>query len=199
MIVVCCLLRERDQDAPPHARTTGACHRIVWVQRHGSDHYLTQKVAKTKRSTTDLPRVCMTAPGGPGNYPLRVGLFRQDYFRPARHTLMPDQGDSKSMLRTRIVIDRVRKDGLVFASDYSDCDHSMEGFRKVMFRAKEVTPIKTGAAYSLEYETEDILKPFVQKSRSGKTTYSYPQRFYHKITNVTLVSTDPDPDLLLDL
>jgi len=48
-------------------------------------------------------------------------------------------------------------------------------------------------------ETEDILKPFVQKSRSGKTTYSYPQRFYHKITNVTLVSADPDPDLLLDL
>jgi hypothetical protein len=82
--------------------------------------------------------------------PLTGGLFRRDYFRPTRHTLMPDRGDSKSMLRTRIVIDRVRKDGLVFASDYSDCDHSMEGFRKVMFRAKGVAPLKTGAAYSLE-------------------------------------------------
>ncbi|MDD4455859.1 MAG: hypothetical protein PHI67_11220 [Candidatus Methanomethylophilaceae archaeon] len=98
-----------------------------------------------------------------------------------------------------IVIDRIRKDGLVFASDYSDCDHSMEGFRKVMFRAKEGPALKIGAAYSIECETEDILKPFAQKSRSGKTTYYYPQRFYHKITNVTLISTDPDADLLLDL
>jgi len=102
------------------------------------------------------------------------------------------------MLRIRIVIDRVRKDGLVFASDYSDCDHSMEGFRKVMFRAKE-GPLKTGAVYSLQYETEDILKPFTRRSRNGKTIYSYPHRFYHKVTNVTRVSTDPDPDLLLDL
>jgi len=80
MIVVCCLLRERDQDAPPHARTTGACHRIVWVQMHGSDHYLTQKcakVAKTKRSTTDLPRTCILhdRSGGFVNYPLRAGSF----------------------------------------------------------------------------------------------------------------------------
>ena len=103
------------------------------------------------------------------------------------------------MLRTRIVIDRIRKDGLVFASDYSDCDHSTEGFRKVMFRAKEGPALKIGAAYSLEYETEDILKPFTQNSRSGKTTYHYPQRFYHKITNIILVSTEPDPDLLLEL
>ncbi len=103
------------------------------------------------------------------------------------------------MLRTRIVIDRIRKDGLIFASDYSDCDHSMEGFRKVMFRVKEGGPLKAGAAYSLECETEDILKPFVQKSRSGKTTFSYPHRFYHKITNVTLISANPDADLLLDL
>jgi len=105
----------------------------------------------------------------------------------------------EKMLRTWIVIDRIRKDGLIFASDYSDCDHSMEGFRKVMFRAKEGPAFRAGAAYSLEYETEDILKPFVQQSRSGKTTCSYPHRFYHKITNVTLVATDPDPDLLLDL
>jgi len=102
-------------------------------------------------------------------------------------------------LRTRIVIDRTRKDGLVFASDYSDCDHSMEGFRKVMFRPKGGPALKTGAVYALEYETEDVLKPFVQKSRSGKTTYQYPQRFYHKITGITLVATEPDPDLLLDL
>jgi hypothetical protein len=105
----------------------------------------------------------------------------------------------KNVLRTRIVIDRIRKDGLVFASDYSDCDHSTEGFRRVMFRVKEGPVLKTGVAYSLEYETEDILKPFAQKSRSGKTTYYYPQRFYHKITNVTLLSADPDADLLLDL
>ena len=97
------------------------------------------------------------------------------------------------------MIDRTRKDGLVFASDYSDCDHSMEGFRKVMFRPKGGPALKTGAVYALEYETEDVLKPFVQKSRSGKTTYQYPQRFYHKITGITLVATEPDPDLLLDL
>ena len=103
------------------------------------------------------------------------------------------------MLRTWIVIDRIRKDGLIFASDYSDCDHSMEGFRKVMFRAKEGPAFRAGAAYSLEYETEDILKPFVQKSRSGKTTSYYPHRFYHKIRNVTEVSANPDADLLFDL
>ncbi|MFW5638341.1 MAG: hypothetical protein WAN99_02215 [Methanoculleus sp.] len=103
------------------------------------------------------------------------------------------------MLRTMVVIDRVRKDGLVFASDYTDCDHSMEGFRKVMFRVREGGPLKVGSAYSLECETEDVLKPFVQRSRSGKTTYHYPQRFYHKITNVTLVSANPDADLLFDL
>ncbi|NMA10186.1 MAG: hypothetical protein GX932_04105 [Methanomicrobiales archaeon] len=52
--------------------------------------------------------------------------------------------------------------------------------------------------YAFEYETEDILKPFVQKSRSGKTTYQYPQRFYHRITGITLVSTEPDLDFLPD-
>lgn len=31
--------------------------------------------------------------------------------------------------------------------------------------------LKTGTVYAFEYETEDVLKPFVQKSRSGKTTY----------------------------
>ena len=103
------------------------------------------------------------------------------------------------MLRTWIVIDRIRKDGLIFASDYSDCDHSMEGFRKVMFRAKEGPAFRAGAAYSLEYETEDILKPFVQQSRSGKTTSYYPHRFYHRIRNVTEVSANPDADLLFDL
>ncbi len=103
------------------------------------------------------------------------------------------------MLRTTVVIDRIRKDGLIFASDYSDCDHSMEGFRKVMFRVKEGPALRAGAAYSLECETEDILKPFIQRSRSGKTTHSYPHRFYHKITNIALVSADPDLDLLLDL
>ncbi len=103
------------------------------------------------------------------------------------------------VLRTRIVIDWVRKDGLIFASDYSDCDHSAEGFRKVMFRVKGGAPLKAGAAYSLEYETEDILKPFVQKSRSGKTTSYYPHRIYHKIRNVTEVSANPDADLLFDL
>ena len=102
-------------------------------------------------------------------------------------------------LRTRIVIDRTRKDGLVFASDYSDCDHSMEGFRKVMFRPKGGPALKTGAVYALEYETEDVLKPFVQKSRSGKTTSYYPHRFYHRIRNVTEVSANPDADLLFDL
>lgn len=50
------------------------------------------------------------------------------------------------MLRTMVVIDRVRKDGLVFASDYTDCDHSMEGFRKVMFRVREGGPLKVGSA-----------------------------------------------------
>jgi hypothetical protein len=42
--------------------------------------------------------------------------------------------------RSRVVIDRVRKDGLVFASDYTDCDHGMDGFRKVMFRLPAGAP-----------------------------------------------------------
>ncbi|HQP71060.1 MAG TPA: hypothetical protein PLP90_00120 [Methanoculleus sp.] len=102
--------------------------------------------------------------------------------------------------RSTVVIDRVRKDGLVFASDYTDCDHGMDGFRKVMFRLPAGAPrLQIGAAYSLEYESEDLQKPLVQKSRSGKTTSYYPHRFYHKIRNVTEVSANPDADLLFDL
>jgi hypothetical protein len=101
------------------------------------------------------------------------------------------------MFRTRVVIDTVRKDGLVFASDYSDCDHSMDGYRKAMFRTRE--PLVVGAAYSFDYESEDPQKPFVEKSRSGKTTYMYPRYFYHKVRNFTLIDREPDADLLLDL
>jgi hypothetical protein len=105
------------------------------------------------------------------------------------------------MHRRLVVIDRVRKDALVFASDYSECDHSTDGFRKVMFRvAPEVAKgLVTGAAYSLEYATEDVQKPYTWKSNSGKTTYSCPQMFYHKVANLVLVSRHPDADLLLDL
>ncbi len=42
--------------------------------------------------------------------------------------------------RSRVVIDRVRKDGLVFASDYTDCDNGMDGFRKVLFRLPAGAP-----------------------------------------------------------
>lgn len=42
--------------------------------------------------------------------------------------------------RSVVVIDKVRKDGLVFASDYTDCDHGMDGFRKVMFRLPAGAP-----------------------------------------------------------
>ena len=102
--------------------------------------------------------------------------------------------------RSVVVIDKVRKDGLVFASDYTDCDHGMDGFRKVMFRLPAGAPrLQIGAAYSLEHESEDLQKPFVQKSRSGKMTSYYPHRFYHKIRNVTEVSANPGADLLFDL
>jgi len=102
--------------------------------------------------------------------------------------------------RNRVVIDRVRKDGLVFASDYTDCDHGMDGFRKVMFRLPAGAPrLQIGAAYSLEYESEDLQKPLVQKSRSGKTTTYYTQMFYHKVRDLTLVAAHPEADLLLDL
>ena len=102
--------------------------------------------------------------------------------------------------RNRVVIDKVRKDGLVFASDYTDCDHGMDGFRKVLFRLQAGAPrLQIGAAYSLEYESEDLQKPFVQKSRSGKTTTYYTQMFYHKVRDLTLVAAHPEADLLLDL
>lgn len=102
--------------------------------------------------------------------------------------------------RSVIVIDKVRQDGLVFASDYSDCDHSMDGFRKVLFRLKGGGTLpKVGAAYSLEYESEDLQKPWAQKSRSGKTTTYTTQMFYHKVRDLTLVAAHPDADLLLDL
>lgn len=98
--------------------------------------------------------------------------------------------------RNRVVIDRVRKDGLVFASDYTDCDHGMDGFRKVMFRLQAGAPrLQIGAAY----ESEDLQKPFVQKSRSGKTTTYTTQMFYHKVCDLILVAAHPDADLLLDL
>jgi len=71
--------------------------------------------------------------------------------------------------RSVVVIDKVRKDGLVFASDYTDCDHGMDGFWKVMFRLQAGPPrLQIGAAYSLEYESEDLQKPFVQKTDRGR-------------------------------
>ena len=92
------------------------------------------------------------------------------------------------MKRELVVIDKIRKDALVFASDYSDCDHSTDSFRKVMFRVNPTERLDIGAAYSIEYETEDIQKPYTWKSHSGKTTHSCPQMFYHKVTNIGLVS-----------
>ena len=102
--------------------------------------------------------------------------------------------------RSRILIDKVRKDGLVFGEDYTDCDHSMNGFRKVMFRAKE--PMKANAIYAIDIETADVLKPSISFSHSKKTRYKTPQYFYHKITNVRLLTseaTEDDMDFLLDL
>jgi hypothetical protein len=101
------------------------------------------------------------------------------------------------MFCTPVVIDTVRKDGLVFASDFSDCDHSSDGYRQVMFRTQE--PLVIGAAYSFEYESEEPQKPVAVKSRSGKTTRVHPRYFYHKVRNFTLIDKNPDVDLLFDL
>lgn len=99
--------------------------------------------------------------------------------------------------RSRILIDKVRKDGLIFAEDYTECDHSTNGLRKVMFRTKE--PLKIDAVYSIDIETAEIQKPFISYSNSKKTRYETPQYFYHKITNVQLHQSKADADFLLDL
>ena len=99
--------------------------------------------------------------------------------------------------RDRVVIDKVRKDGLVFAEDYTECDHSTDGLRKVMFRTKE--PMKIGAVYAIDIETAEAQKPFVSYSNSKKTRYETPQYFYHKVQNIQLLTTHADLDFLLDL
>lgn len=99
--------------------------------------------------------------------------------------------------RSRILIDKIRKDGLVIAEDYTDCDHSTDGLRKVMFRAKE--PLKVGAVYSIDLETADTQKPFVSYSNSKKTRYETPQYFYHKVQNIRFLTPNAEVDFLLDL
>jgi len=100
---------------------------------------------------------------------------------------------------TRIVVDRVRDDGLIFGSDFSQCDHSAVGYRKVMWRNKLHYHFEEGSVYWLTCEYEDVLKPHISKSRSGKTKYLDPKVFLHKVSNIQLVSERPDVDLLLDL
>lgn len=100
---------------------------------------------------------------------------------------------------SRIVVDRIREDKLIFGSDFSQCDHSTKGYRKIMFRNKLNYPFEEGSVYFLTCVYEDVLKPHISKSRSGKTTYLDPKVFLHKVSNIQLVSERPDVDLLLDL
>jgi len=99
--------------------------------------------------------------------------------------------------RNRIVIESVRRDGLVFAGDFTDCDHSYDGFRKVMFRTTE--PLQKGAGYTIDIEDMEKQKPFVSYSNSKKTRYETPQYFYHKISNIRFLTAEPTLDDLLDL
>ncbi len=46
---------------------------------------------------------------------------------------------------------------------------------------------------AMDVPLSDVITP------GSRFTYHYPQRFYHKIANVTLVSANPDADLLFNL
>ena len=99
--------------------------------------------------------------------------------------------------RSVVLIDNIRPDGLVFAGDYTDCDHSYDGFRKVMFRT--TSSLKKGSVYSIDMEDMEKQKPFVSYSNSKKTRYETPQYFYHKVSNVRFQTSTPTLDDLLDL
>lgn len=98
----------------------------------------------------------------------------------------------------RVSIDRIRKDGLVFATDFSECDHSTKEARSVMFRPKDAEIVE------VQYDSKDIKtgeKPGILKEGYGVgIEYGYEEKnFLHKIKRIYIIYKEPNTDWLLDL
>ena len=99
--------------------------------------------------------------------------------------------DERESQFIRACIEKVGK-RLIFADDYSLCDHSTEGLRRVCFhrpKPEQITGkfnrLKEGNTVIIEYQRE-------------KTIAGLPLMLVG-IKNIEVIAKDADPDFLLDL